>query len=89
MTTYDDRLARALRQIAVGPRMARMAALFDTGDAMPLIEGWRSDEMDARCTDCRHRAACDALLADRNAHPDDAGFCPNHGHFREIAARGH
>jgi hypothetical protein len=89
MTTRTDPLTRALRQIAVAPRLERMAALFGADDAMTRIEGWRSDEMDALCAECRRKAACDALLADRGAHPDDTGFCPNHGHFREIAARGH
>jgi hypothetical protein len=53
MTTRTDPLTRALRQIAVAPRLERMAALFGADDAMTRIEGWRSDEMDALCAECR------------------------------------
>lgn len=39
MTTRTDPLTRALRQIAVAPRLERMAALFGADDAMTRIEG--------------------------------------------------
>lgn len=89
MTTTDDPMTRALRQIAVAPRMERMADLFGVAGALTRIERWRSDEMDARCAQCRRKPDCDALLSDRRAHPDDAGFCPNRDHFRLIAALGY
>lgn len=87
MPQTQDRVQHALDQIAVAPRMERMATLFGAAEAMQDTETWRNRDMVERCLGCRHTDHCARVLGARQAGPEMAGFCPNAGHFRSLAAR--
>ncbi len=70
----------------VPDRMARMASVFGAPSTGPRIEGWRNREMIHACATCPFRAQCaDQLYAGHPARAEDCGFCPNAGHYRELA----
>lgn len=87
MPETEDRVQLALDQIAVAPRMERMATLFGAAAEMAGSEAWRSRDMTTRCIACRHTTDCARVLGAADADTTMAGFCPNVGHFRTLAAR--